>query len=249
MKKGAETSDPVWQAVAAELERRKEKHLLPNSWSSLGRAMSPAVSRGVLNHWRTRGVPAKAYESLADALGWSLDQLLGRQPTPHEARAASGDEYSADMQVSDLERDVVFALRALPEEVQLQFARDVMARSERELAHVEKMMRERYGVTGFTPDAKVAKHLPPAPRAHGLLGPVPFGTGSYAQQTSISNVEDLVEELRLITMELLRLPASKRKAAAGVAKVAIGREMVKAAKLREDPARSSSAPAAQRPKR
>lgn len=248
MTKGAETSDPVWRRVAKELLRRKEKHLLPGSWSALGRAMTPALSRGVLNHWRTRGVPAKAYESLADALGWSLDQLLGRQSTPPEDRAATDGEYSSHMQVSDLERDVVAALRALPDEVQLQFAREVMARAEREMAHVEKMMRERYGVTEFASDAKVAKHLPPAPVAHGLLGPV--ATSSYsASEPPPPQVDDLVEEIRLIAMELMRLPASKRKAAAGVAKVAIGREMGKGQKVKEDQVRSSNAPVAPKPKR
>lgn len=34
-------------------------------------------------NWRTRGVPADQWEAIADALGWTLDEVAGRKPPPN----------------------------------------------------------------------------------------------------------------------------------------------------------------------
>jgi hypothetical protein len=68
-------SDPVWHRIDRELSNRKAAHLLPGTWAALGRILE--VSAQVLTNWKARGVPPKEHQAIADALGWTVDQLLG----------------------------------------------------------------------------------------------------------------------------------------------------------------------------
>jgi hypothetical protein len=68
-------ADPVWHRVDRELERRKLKHLSPSSWASLGRQIEATDQR--INNWSRRGIPARQHVAIANALGWSVNQLLG----------------------------------------------------------------------------------------------------------------------------------------------------------------------------
>lgn len=71
--------DTVWQTIDEELLRRKAKHLAPSSWAALGRMLPTPASNQVLTNWKARGVPPKEYVDVAAALGWTVEQLLGKE--------------------------------------------------------------------------------------------------------------------------------------------------------------------------
>lgn len=72
--------DTVWHRIDSELQRRKDVRQTPSSWADLGRQIGATRQR--LTNWKTRGVPPKDYPAIADAFGWSVDQLLGTAANP-----------------------------------------------------------------------------------------------------------------------------------------------------------------------
>ena len=80
-------TDHVWMRIDRELTRRKDKHLQPGGWSELGKLID--VTKQRRSNWKTRGIPTPMYQAIADALGWSVDALLGREP------AKAGDHTKA----------------------------------------------------------------------------------------------------------------------------------------------------------
>ena len=66
----------VWKRIDDELARRKTQHLHLNSWARLGDAVELKAQR--MTNWKTRGVPASMHAAIADALGWTVDRLVGR---------------------------------------------------------------------------------------------------------------------------------------------------------------------------
>ena len=60
--------DLIWQRVATELEHRGKD---PQSWV----ATKLGIKIQAVNNWTRRGVPRGRYMDLAQALGWSVEQL------------------------------------------------------------------------------------------------------------------------------------------------------------------------------
>jgi len=52
--------------------------------SGLAKALNESPQR--MNNWKTRGVPPAMHIRVATALGWSVDQLLGNEPTTDGAQ-------------------------------------------------------------------------------------------------------------------------------------------------------------------
>lgn len=77
----------VYERVAAELERRKAKNTLPNSWASLGRVIETTSQQ--MHNWSRRDVPASHHLAIANALDWSVEELLGVAPLKHERHETS----------------------------------------------------------------------------------------------------------------------------------------------------------------
>lgn len=72
--------DVVWSRLDAELARRADRRETPGSWADLARRLETTEQR--LNNWRRRGVPPRAYGEVADVLGWTVDQVAGRDAAP-----------------------------------------------------------------------------------------------------------------------------------------------------------------------
>jgi len=71
----------VYRRLERELERRDYAHEYPRNWADLGRAIGASAQR--MHGWKLRGVPKNIdlLQSIADALGWGLPQLLGEEAT------------------------------------------------------------------------------------------------------------------------------------------------------------------------
>lgn len=72
-------ADAVWQRIDDELERRKQRHLTPSTWSALGRTIGATDQQ--IHNWKKRQVPSRHHLAIAMAFGWSVDELLGLEPT------------------------------------------------------------------------------------------------------------------------------------------------------------------------
>jgi hypothetical protein len=71
-----DAADHVWPRVLQELARRKEKHLKPDDWPSMAKALG--LSRQNTWNWKKRqSIPADRYIDVAEVLGWSVGRLMG----------------------------------------------------------------------------------------------------------------------------------------------------------------------------
>jgi hypothetical protein len=79
----------VYRRIEQELERRDYAHQHPRSWADLGRVVGASAQR--MHGWKVRGLPKniELLQSIADALGWTLPQLLGEDAAPARAPAPS----------------------------------------------------------------------------------------------------------------------------------------------------------------
>lgn len=84
----ADEGKGVWKRVMDELERRARKHLKPASWPELYKAI--ALEKNTAWNWKKRAsIPRASFQIIADTLGWTLDQLLGRDvSTTHSGNSA-----------------------------------------------------------------------------------------------------------------------------------------------------------------
>ncbi len=64
--------------------------------------------------------------------------------------------------LTDQERDLVLAFRALPDDHQHELVGQLMAEAEKYTAYAQRVLRN-HGVTGVAPNERVAAALPPAP--------------------------------------------------------------------------------------
>ena len=69
----------------------------------------------------------------------------------------------SELDLTGTERDLVLAFRDIPEETQRELLADVLSLAERSRHHVDKILRERFGVTGYVSADKAAQHLPSPP--------------------------------------------------------------------------------------
>lgn len=107
----AETSgmaDTVWYRIDRELQRRLGLHLKPGSWAALG-AMINQTSQTTTN-WKTRGVPPKRYAEIAQALGWTMEQLLtGDKPEGGPSDPLEEPYKKVYLMLSEDQRRAVYA--------------------------------------------------------------------------------------------------------------------------------------------
>lgn len=66
--------DDVYARVDEELSRKGR------TWAWLARELE--VTDQVVQNWKHRRVPPERYSALADALDWTLEQLIGKEPSP-----------------------------------------------------------------------------------------------------------------------------------------------------------------------
>jgi hypothetical protein len=85
-------TDPVWERIDAELQRRRLKHLSPSSWPGLRELIG--ASRQTTTNWKSRGVPPKEYTVIAGALGWTVDQLVGAEPDERPTPKPGADDLA-----------------------------------------------------------------------------------------------------------------------------------------------------------
>lgn len=88
--------DLVWPRVDEELRRRGGKNLAPGSWPALTKALG--TTKQVVYNWKQRGIPAKEYPAIAEALGWTVDELLGNgEARPPESELKQDHSRLFDM--------------------------------------------------------------------------------------------------------------------------------------------------------
>ena len=68
--------DAQRRGILDRIER--EMHRLNMSWGDLGKALNESPQR--MNNYRTRGLTEAMHERVAGVFGWSVDQLLDREP-------------------------------------------------------------------------------------------------------------------------------------------------------------------------
>lgn len=112
-------------------------------------------------------------DMVADAFGADPADLLRPLPAPKpsvvvtDPTTGSGGMLLAATDflasLSEQERDVVLAFRALPASERNELADQLMADAERYRAYAQQVLAE-YGVKGVASNERVAAHLPPAPR-------------------------------------------------------------------------------------
>lgn len=66
----------LWNRIDAELLRRGK------SWAWLAKALGVTQQRA--NNWQRRQVPPAMHKAIADALGWTVDQLLAQPASPQK---------------------------------------------------------------------------------------------------------------------------------------------------------------------
>lgn len=98
-------------------------------------------------------------EALANAFGIQLTELLSPHPSWSDQRAAE----DRALLLSDQEKDLILSFRDIPEDDQQSMLTDALSRAEKSRAHVDKIMRERFRVTGYVTPQRAAEKLPPAP--------------------------------------------------------------------------------------
>lgn len=84
----------LWTRIDDELRRRRRK------WAWLGRAVN--ATDQAMHNWKTRGIPARQHKPIADALGWSVDQLLDEDWTPEQHSGAGARAQVVAHQVSPM---------------------------------------------------------------------------------------------------------------------------------------------------
>lgn len=122
--------------------------------------------------------------------------------------------------LSPVEADVLAALRRLPEEEQLEFAHDLMARAERIDQLVERALKQRgIEVSGYVSATRAAEQLPPAPgpapgSAQPQLPPGDYGhLGTPSHWHLRQHAAAKVDKLGSHGMEEVEIPAFLRKGA------------------------------------
>lgn len=68
--------DGIWERIEAEVSRRPDGARRVTMWL----VERTGLTKQAIGHWKTRGVPPRVHQLVADALGWSVDQLLGKAP-------------------------------------------------------------------------------------------------------------------------------------------------------------------------
>lgn len=170
-------ADTVWHRVDRELARRKGLHLSPGTWAALGRAIN--VTAQVLTNWKSRRVPPEMHAAIAQALSWTVDQLLGNTAFEFvDSNAVIRDSLEERQRIAASpeateEADLLSAFRRLPSGERQELVRDVMARAEVLDEMVGRYLREKHNVTGFASSSLVSENIdpapttPPAPRQRG----------------------------------------------------------------------------------
>jgi hypothetical protein len=78
-------ADPVWRRVNEELDLRGR------GWQWLADKIDSTIQR--VQNWKTRGIPSRAHQDVANALGWTIDRLLG-VTGPADVDVPSKDEVA-----------------------------------------------------------------------------------------------------------------------------------------------------------
>lgn len=103
------------------------------------------------------GKPRDIGDQLARRLEVALKKPLGWMDQDHSAGTTTG------LALTDDERDLVLAFRALPDDHQRELVKELMAEAEKYTAYAQRVLRN-HGVTGVAPNERVAETLPPAPQ-------------------------------------------------------------------------------------
>lgn len=80
-----------WEVIEAALARRKPSR--DQAWL----AAQLEISEQAVSNWKTRGVPSRQYERLADLLNLTIPQIIGREPPPWESAEGSWPFPSIDV--------------------------------------------------------------------------------------------------------------------------------------------------------
>lgn len=121
-------------------------------------------SQGAIGNAIARGSLPKKLTAVAAVLGVRAEWIETGMLPKRSGETAQSTAYEGSLTLSQLERDVVFALRVLPIEEQHEFANDLMHRAERLNKAVERLLQDRgLNVSGFTSATRAAEVLPPSP--------------------------------------------------------------------------------------
>lgn len=165
-------TDLVWHRIDRELTRRKDARLSPSKWADLARKLD--TTNQVVHNWKTRGVPPKEFPSIAAALGWTVDQLIGQEEAPDLVVKEGPATYHVQIKTSQAidadprEPELLAAFRFLPRQERDELYTHVMDRAKFYRDQVEQLMRDRFGVTGTASNTRVTESIQ---RGTGLLEP------------------------------------------------------------------------------
>jgi hypothetical protein len=89
--------DTVWLRIKAELDRRHES----SQWLTEGIGIR---HRQAFYNWKYRGgVPHDKYQAIADLLGWTVDELLGRSELVQSERSLSAMAVTLGLALDKIE--------------------------------------------------------------------------------------------------------------------------------------------------
>jgi len=96
-------ADPIMQVIEDELARlRKSQAWLARRLNTPDRPCSPQT----VNNWKRKRVPADWYKPIADAFGWTVDDLLSGGPS---------ERGEAQPELTDLALEIALKLDAITE--------------------------------------------------------------------------------------------------------------------------------------
>lgn len=127
----------------------------------VARQLNISQSQTITN-WLARGIPAYKIPDVAKLCGFSTDQYLSLVGLSDRASIANeGATTGQDARKSENEQRMIAAFGWLTNEQQNDLLRDIEAKAETNKA----ISRELSGKWEFKPDAEVANHITPAPKA------------------------------------------------------------------------------------
>lgn len=124
------------------------------------------VSSAVMTNWKKRGVSKegaiKAERLLGCSVQWILDGIGAAGPAGSVEARKSGEAYAASpLRVSEPEAQLIRMYRVLLAEEAAEVFDDIHRRAARVLG--DKLLSERFGVSGYASDARVSETIKPAP--------------------------------------------------------------------------------------
>lgn len=152
----------AWTVKTASAIRLENFEDLVREAGSLAELARRAETNPIyLSQLRSQATTRKGTKrGIGDQLARRLESAMGKPIGWLDQEHAGGQR---DLVLTDQERDLVLAFRALPDDHQSELVGQLMVEAEKYTAYAQRVLRN-HGVTGVAPNERVAEALPPAPQ-------------------------------------------------------------------------------------